>query len=138
MVVKKSTLTRQYYIEKTFNLNIKLNGNICIYIHVKGSYHTVSPKTQTFDNLDILQIARVSNLRDNKQTMAISAHSWPWPLIRFRNHFSQTSELIERVFSQSQGRYLSMGQHKHNKRIHTTNINSLSGIRTHDSSVRAS
>jgi hypothetical protein len=38
--------------------------------------------------------------------------------------------------SPSQDRYLHTGQHKHRINIHT-DIHALSGIRTHDSSVRA-
>jgi hypothetical protein len=44
--------------------------------------------------------------------MALPAHSGPWPLIQFRNHFSQTIGLLWRVISPSQGRYLNTGQHK--------------------------
>jgi hypothetical protein len=51
--------------------------------------------------------------------MALPAHSGPWLLIQFRNHFSQTAGLLRRVISPSQGRYLNTGQHKQNKRIHT-------------------
>jgi hypothetical protein len=43
-----------------------------------------------------------------------------------------------RVISPSQSRYLITGQHKHRINIHTPNIHALSGIRTHDPSVRAS
>jgi hypothetical protein len=69
--------------------------------------------------------------------MALPAHSGPLPLIQLRNHFSQTVGLLGGVISPSHGRYLYIGQHKHRKRIHTTNIHALSGIRTHDPSVRA-
>jgi hypothetical protein len=41
------------------------------------------------------------------------------------------------VISQSQGRCLHTGQQKHSINAHT-DINSLSGIRTHDPSVRVS
>jgi hypothetical protein len=65
-------------------------------------------------------------------SVALPAHSGPWPLIPFPNiFFSQT------VISSSQGPYLNTGQYKQNKRIHTLNIHALSGIRTHDPSVRA-
>jgi hypothetical protein len=51
--------------------------------------------------------------------------------------FMQTVGLLGRVISPSQGQYLHAGQHKH--RINTyTDIHALSGIRTHDPSVRAS
>jgi hypothetical protein len=70
--------------------------------------------------------------------MAFPAHSGPWPLIQFCNHFSQTVGLLGRVISPSQGLCLNIGQHKQNKRICTPNIHALSGIRTHDPSVRAS
>jgi hypothetical protein len=66
----------------------------------------------------------------------LPAHSEPRPLIQFRIHFSQTVGLLGRVISSSQGRYLYTGQHKQNKRIHTPNIHSLSGIRTHNPSIR--
>jgi hypothetical protein len=70
--------------------------------------------------------------------MALSALSGPRPLIQFRNHFSHAVGFLGRVISSSQGLYLNTGQHKQNKSIHTPNIHSLSGIRTHDPSVRAS
>jgi hypothetical protein len=70
--------------------------------------------------------------------MALPAHSGPRHLIQIRNHVSQTVELLGRVISPSQGRYLNTGRHKQNKRIHTPNIHALSGIRTHDPRVRAS
>jgi hypothetical protein len=70
--------------------------------------------------------------------MVLQAHSWPRPPIQFRNNFSQPAGLLGRVISQSQSRYLNKGQHKQNKRIHTPNIQALSGIRTNDLSVQAS
>jgi hypothetical protein len=70
--------------------------------------------------------------------MALPAHSGPGLLIQFRNHFSQTVGLLGRVISPSQDRYLHTGKDKQNKRIHTRNIHGLSGIQTHDPSVRAS
>jgi hypothetical protein len=51
-------------------------------------------------------------------SMALPAHSGPWPLIQVRNNFSQTVGLLGRVISPSQGRYLNTGQHKH--RMSTT------------------
>jgi hypothetical protein len=51
--------------------------------------------------------------------MALPAHSGPWSLIQFRNHFSQTVELLERVISPSQGLYLNTGQHKHRIKAYT-------------------
>jgi hypothetical protein len=68
--------------------------------------------------------------------MALPAHSWPRPLIQFSNHFSQSVGLLGRVISPSQDRYLNTGQQKH--RINANiDIHALSGIRTHDPSVRA-
>jgi hypothetical protein len=61
-----------------------------------------------------------------------------FPLIQFRNHFSKTVSLLGRVISSSEGLYLNTEQHKQNKRIHTPNIHTLSGIRNHDPTVRAS
>jgi hypothetical protein len=56
--------------------------------------------------------------------MVLSAHSEPWPLIQFRNHFSQTVGLLRRVISPSQSLYLNTGQHKHrvNTYTHQTSI----------------
>jgi hypothetical protein len=70
--------------------------------------------------------------------MTLPAHSGSSPLIQFRNNFSQTVGLLGRVSNPSQGRYLNTGQQKHRKNAHTPNIRALSGIRTHDPSVRAS
>jgi hypothetical protein len=70
--------------------------------------------------------------------MALPAHLGPRPLIQFSNPFSQTVGLLGRVISPSQSLYINTGQHKQNKRIHTPNIHTLSGIRTHDPCVRAS
>jgi hypothetical protein len=64
--------------------------------------------------------------------MVRPAHLEPRPLIQFRNHFLRAVGLLGRVISPSQGLYLNKGQHKD-----TVNINALSGIRTHDHSVRA-
>jgi hypothetical protein len=70
-------------------------------------------------------------------SMALTAHSGLWPLIQFRNHFSQTVGLFGRVISPSQGRYLNTGQHKHRINAYT-DIHASSGIRAHDPSIRAS
>jgi hypothetical protein len=70
-------------------------------------------------------------------SMALLAHSGPSPHIQLRNHFSQTVGLLGRVISPPEGRYLHTGQHKHRKNAHT-DFHVLSGIRTHDSRVRAS
>jgi hypothetical protein len=51
--------------------------------------------------------------------------------------FTQTVGLLGQVMSPTQGRYLHTGQHKH-KINSDTDIHALSGIRTHDTSVRAS
>jgi hypothetical protein len=51
--------------------------------------------------------------------MALPAHSGPWPLIQFRNHFSQTAGLLGRVISSSQGLYVNTGQHNHRINAYT-------------------
>jgi hypothetical protein len=51
---------------------------------------------------------------------------------------SQIVGLLGRGISSSQGLYLNTGKQKQNKHIHTPNIHALSGIRTHDPSVRTS
>jgi hypothetical protein len=55
-------------------------------------------------------------------SMGLPAHSGPWPLIQFLNHFSQTVGLLGRVISPSQGRYLNTRQHKHRINAYTHQI----------------
>jgi hypothetical protein len=64
-------------------------------------------------------------------TMALSAHSGPKPLIQFPNHFSQTVRLLPWTSDQPVARPLPA--HRIN-----ADIDSLSWIRTHDPTVRAS
>jgi hypothetical protein len=78
----------------------------------------------------------------NKITLFI--HQWlykpflgPGLFFSFIIFFTQTVGLLERVISPSQDRYLYTGQHKHRINAHT-DIHTLSGIRTHDPSVRRS
>jgi hypothetical protein len=68
---------------------------------------------------------------------ALTAFTGPWPLLQFRNNFLQTVGLLGRVISPRQDRYLYTGQHKHRINAYT-DIHALSGIRTHDPSVRGS
>jgi hypothetical protein len=39
-------------------------------------------------------------------SMAVKPFVGPWPLLQFRNFFTQTVRLLGRVISPSQGRYL--------------------------------
>jgi hypothetical protein len=55
-------------------------------------------------------------------SVALPAHTGPWPLIQFRNHFPQTARLLGRVISSSQGLYLNIGQHKHRKNAYTHQV----------------
>jgi hypothetical protein len=61
----------------------------------------------------------------------------PGLFFSFVMSFTQTVGLLGRVISPSQGQYLHAGQHKHRINAHI-DIHALSGIRTHDTSVRAS
>jgi hypothetical protein len=61
----------------------------------------------------------------------------PWPFFSKIIIFTQTIGLLGRVISPSQIRYLYREQHKHRINAHV-DIHVLSGIRTPDSSVRAS
>jgi hypothetical protein len=47
---------------------------------------------------------------DSVFLMALPAHSEPWTLIQFRNHFSQTLGLFGRVISPSQVLYINTGK----------------------------
>jgi hypothetical protein len=75
--------------------------------------------------------------------MVLSIHLWlyspfvgPWPLFKFLNPYTQSVGLFTRRISPSQGRYLHAEQHEHRINAHT-HIHALSGIRTHDRSIRA-
>jgi hypothetical protein len=52
--------------------------------------------------------------------------------------YTQSVGLLRRGITPLQGLYLRTEQQKHRIKTHNTDINSLSGIRTHDPSVRAS
>jgi hypothetical protein len=62
---------------------------------------------------------------------ALAAFSVSWS-------YTQSAGLLGRGISQSQGLYLQTEQHKNRINAHNTDIHALSGIRTHDPSVRAS
>jgi hypothetical protein len=72
-------------------------------------------------------------------SMTLPDHSGPRPLIQIRNHFYTggrtpwtSDQLVARPLPKQKT------TQTQNKRIHTPNIYALSGIRTHDPSVRAS
>jgi hypothetical protein len=69
--------------------------------------------------------------------MTLQPFVGPWPLLQFRNSFTQTVGLFERVIGPSQGRYLHTRQYKHRINAHT-DIHALSRIRTQDPSIPAS
>jgi hypothetical protein len=69
--------------------------------------------------------------------MALKFFVGPWPLLQFLNHFYADGRTLGRMMSPSQGRYLHTGQNKQRINAHT-DIHALSGIQTHDPSVRAS
>jgi hypothetical protein len=68
--------------------------------------------------------------------MAIQPFVEPWPLFQFLD--TQSVELLGRGISPLQGLCLHTELHKHRINAHNTDIHSLSGIRAHDLSVRAS
>jgi hypothetical protein len=71
--------------------------------------------------------------------MVLAAHSEPSPLIQFRNNYFTDSRAPwtgDQPVASPVPKHRTT--HKQNKRIHTPNIHALSGIRTHDPSVRAS
>jgi hypothetical protein len=68
--------------------------------------------------------------------MALPTHSGSWALIQFHNYFSDcrtpwtSDQLVARPLP------IHRKTQTQNKRIHTPNIHTLSGIRTYDLSVR--
>jgi hypothetical protein len=66
-------------------------------------------------------------------SMALQPFVGPWPLFHLRNLFTHMAGLLRRVISPSQDRSAAYTQDNTNTDIHAFN-----GIRTHDSSVRAS
>jgi hypothetical protein len=61
-------------------------------------------------------------------SMALLPFVGPWPLIQFRNNFTQTEGLLGRVISSSQGHYLHRTTQTQNKSH--TDIRALSGMHT--------
>jgi hypothetical protein len=72
-------------------------------------------------------------------SMALQPFVGPWPLLQFRNLFYTDGRSL---WEGDQPVARPLPKHRttqtQNKRIHTPNIHALSGIRTHDPSVRAS
>jgi hypothetical protein len=71
----------------------------------------------------------------------LSIYLWLYsPLLglQFLYSYTQSVGLLGRGISPSQGRYIHTEQHKHRINAHNTDIHALSGIRTHNPSVRAS
>jgi hypothetical protein len=100
------------------------------------------PFTSRFEVYRVFHYAMcLVDRRDNGK--AWSRNYWlyspcgPWTLFSFLI-YSQSVGLLGRAISSPQSLYLNTGHHKQNKRIYTPNVHALSGIRTHDHSVRAS
>jgi hypothetical protein len=73
----------------------------------------------------------------HSSSMALQPFFGSWPLFfSYVILFTQTVRLFRQVISQSQGRYLHTGQHKHRINAHT-HIHALSEILTHDPSFPA-
>jgi hypothetical protein len=71
--------------------------------------------------------------------MALQFFVGSWPLFLSSVSWFYTQSVgLGRGNNPSQGRYLQTEQHKHRINAHNTDIHALSGIRTHDPSVRAS
>jgi hypothetical protein len=69
-------------------------------------------------------------------SLALPAHSGPWPLIQFHNNFF-TDGITPWMSGQLDARPLPKHRttQTQNKRIYTSNIHALSGIETHDPSI---
>jgi hypothetical protein len=70
--------------------------------------------------------------------MAVQPFVVPWPLPPWFLIYTQSVGLPGRWISPTQGHYLHTGQPRHRICTHDTDIDALSGIRTHNLSVRAS
>jgi hypothetical protein len=68
--------------------------------------------------LDKLYLQKCFISFNHYSSMALRHFVGPWPLLQFRNLFTQTVLLLERVISPSQGRCLHTGQHKINAHGH--------------------
>jgi hypothetical protein len=115
---------------------VRMRAGGCAFVgltHTHPTVHRIGEQTLFKPSRILLRTDRCKNA--DTIFMAFTAHSGPKSLIQLSIHFSQTAGLLGRVISSSQGLYLNTGQHKH--RI-TPNIHVLSGIPTHDPSVRAS
>jgi hypothetical protein len=89
--------------------------------------------------LYIFMVVFIIKHRDFPFFVALQPFFGPWPLFSFLI-LTQTAGLLGRGISPSQGLYINTGQHKHRLHTHThiPNIRALSGIGSHDHSVRAS
>jgi hypothetical protein len=65
--------------------------------------------------------------------MALQSFVGPWPLFQFRNRFTQSVGLLDGRSARRKAY-----TYTHRIKVHNTDIHALSGIRTHDPSVRAS
>jgi hypothetical protein len=69
--------------------------------------------------------------------MALQPFVGHCPLFSISWSYTQSVGLSKRGIGPSQGLYLHTEQHKHRINAHNTDIHALSGIRSHDPSVRA-
>jgi hypothetical protein len=121
-------------------------------MYVEGVGQKSGPCTATFNDLSRLLVSSESACFSQKHaasryvrietifffSIALPAHSGPWPLIQFRNHFytdDRTSWTSDQLVARPLPKYRTT--QTQNKRIHTPNIYALSGIQIHDPSVRA-
>jgi hypothetical protein len=84
---------------KLFGLSVVKNSEIYTHVHIY-IYICMFVCIHTYVHSFILS------------SMALQNFVGPWPLLQFRNLFTQTVALLGRVISPSQGRYLHTGQHK--------------------------
>jgi hypothetical protein len=119
-----------------FSKEFKLIGEMYIYFYVENG--TNYPTWLFF--FPFFSISGRSRNSNYYYYYYYGCTSLCWALAAFSVSWSCTQSvgLLGRGISPSQGLYLYTEQHKHRTNAHNTDIYALSGIRTHDQSVRTS
>jgi hypothetical protein len=98
-----------------------------VYAHLPGMFacpkskSTATHKQELIDEsnvpthlkLNVIIKQYLKNIENAVSSMALQAHSGPWPFIQFRNHFSQMIGLLGQEISWSPDLYLNAEQYIH-------------------------
>jgi hypothetical protein len=106
-------------------------------VHIMSQINPLHIIPAYFFKIHLISLYSYTHIFIHHSSVALQPFVGSWLLLQFHNFFTQTVGLLGWVISPSQGHYLHTGEHKHRINAYT-DIHALSGIRTHDPSVRAS